>query len=316
MNRKEANNAVYGRKRMEEKRLNFPNIGVIGLGIIAAGGPAFAAESLCTPTEHVFFNCRVKGGPKLLSVCGRAGEEATRGAAAPGDYLQYRFGPSGKPELEYPMSRESSLGRFQVASEYVPSAFYESYQLSFESGGTEYRVYAITEQADERGDSQPDKYGGVIVSLASGKDIVIPCGAPPQSDLGRLVRKSGVEHREGQVRSDGVTRARFQLCKAMPLNSVDVDFKPEATEYELRPLNDAFALGLHDTPATIQLRSGAAERLVANPRHGKLVRHRKTGSQAAWGYVPAAGFVGNDEAEFVVQGKTEEGQAVEFQLRY
>jgi hypothetical protein len=81
-------------------------IGMIGLVWCATVGAARAADSLCAPTEEVFFNCRIKDSPKLLSVCGRAGAEARRGAALPGDYLQYRFGPRDKPELIFPKVRK------------------------------------------------------------------------------------------------------------------------------------------------------------------------------------------------------------------
>jgi hypothetical protein len=282
----------------------FHMIGAIGLGLFAMPGLASASESLCAPTEQVFFNCQVKDSPKLLSVCGRAG-----------DYLQYRFGSREKPELVFPDRREGSVDRFWVANHYVPSAFYDGYQLSFQSGGTEYRVYA-NDQA-EGPDSPPRKYGGVIVSTAGRRDITMPCGSAPENALGVLVRKRGVEHMEGQSSPDDITRASFQLCQAMPFNSSDSDFKPGNSEYMLRPLDDAFMLGLHETPEVIDLVTGAAERLVAKPQHGKLARKQKTAGQAAaWSYTPVPGFVGNDRAEFVVRSRTKSGEAVEFRLIY
>lgn len=59
---------------------------MIGLSLCVAAGHASAADSLCAPDETVFFNCRIKDSPKLLSVCGRTGVDASRGAALPGDY--------------------------------------------------------------------------------------------------------------------------------------------------------------------------------------------------------------------------------------
>lgn len=290
---------------------------MIGLGMFAAAALASASDSLCAPTEQVFFSCRAKDSPKLLSVCGRAGEEARRGVPVPGDYLQYRFGLHQKPELAFPKIREGSVEKFWVANDSVPSAFRDSYQLSFQSGGTEYRVYAISQLADEGPGSPPVEYGGVIVSTASGRDVTIPCGSAPEQSLGSLVRKFGVEHREGQSRADGVTRASFQLCKAMPFNSSDSDFKPGVTEYVLRPLDDAFNLGLHKTPGVVDLEKGAAELLVAKPQHGSLVRNQKTaGAAPVWSFTPSPGFVGNDRAEFNVRGKAKAGQAVEFRLVY
>lgn len=272
---------------------------------LAATASASAADSLCAATEQVYFSCPIKDGPKLLSVCGRDG-----------DYLQYRFGVPGKPELAFPTTREGSIEQFRVAKQWVPSAFYESHQLSFSSGGADYRVYAITEQDGGR-DSPPQTYGGVIVSTGSGRDITLPCGAAPDNGLGSLVRRSGVAHRDGQPVADGVTRTSFELCQAMPFNSSDSEFRPDETEYMLRPLNDAFMLGLHDTPQVVELESGAIEGLVTKPSHGKLARVRQAaGRQAAWAYTPVPGFIGNDRAEFLVRGKAKSGDAAEFRLRY
>lgn len=292
-------------------------IGVTSLAWLALASHASAADSLCAPTEQVFFNCRIKDSPKLLSVCGQAGEEVRRGAAGPGDYLQYRFGLHDKPELIFPKTREGSLDKFWFATEYVRSASYESHQLSFQSGGSEYRVYAVSQMADAGPNAPLDEYGGVIVSAAGGRDINIPCASIPENELGGLVRKLGVEHREGQTQADGGTRASFQMCKAMPFNSSDSDFKPAVAEYSLDPLNDAFSLGRHDTPDVIELENGAAERMVAKPQHGKLVRDRKiAGPHYSWSYTPDPGFVGTDHAKFVVRGKAKGGEAVEFTLIY
>jgi hypothetical protein len=282
-------------------------IGMAGLASFALACHASAADTLCAPTEQVFFNCRIKDSPKLLSVCGRGAEEAARGAAVPGAYLEYRFGSRDKPELVFPKTREGSLHKFWVATEFVRSAFYESHQLSFQSGGTEYRVYAVSQLADAGPDAPPDEYGGVIVTTAGGRDINISCGSVPENGLGGLVRKFGVEHREGQAEPDDVTRASFQLCRAMPFIS----------EYGLDPLNDALMLGLHNLPDIIDLQDGAVARLAAQPRHGNLARFRRTpDNRGTWRYTPDPGFVGNDRVEFLVRGKAKGGGPVEFRLTY
>ena len=86
-------------------------IGVTSLAWLALASHASAADSLCAPTEQVFFNCRIKDSPKLLSVCGQSGEEVRRGAAGPGDYLQYRFGlqKQGKAHLTSSGSQPSTF---------------------------------------------------------------------------------------------------------------------------------------------------------------------------------------------------------------
>jgi hypothetical protein len=278
-----------------------------GLAWLALACHASAAESLCAPTEQVFFNCRIKDSPKLLSVCGRGAEKATQGAAVPGAYLEYRFGSRDKPELVFPKTREGSLDKFWVATEFVRSAFYESHQLSFQSGGSEYRVYAVSQLADAGPDAPPDVYGGVIVTTSGGRDINLSCGSVPENGLGGLVREFGVEHREGQDEPGDVTRASFQLCQAMPF----------IRDYGLDPLNDAYMLGLHNLPDIVDLQGGAVARLAAQPRHGRLARSRRTpGNQVTWRYTPDPGFVGNDRTEFLVRGKAKGGGPVEFRLIY
>jgi hypothetical protein len=77
---------------------------------------ASAADSLCAPDETVFFNCRIKDSPKLLSVCGRTGEDARHGATPVLDeprpvtvrqFFQPRIDDDGHLALR-PIARENS----------------------------------------------------------------------------------------------------------------------------------------------------------------------------------------------------------------
>jgi hypothetical protein len=197
----------------------------------------------------------------------------------------------------------------------VRSAFYESHQLSFRSGETEYRVYSIYEI--DGPNSPPDEYGGVIVGTSNGRDVNMPCGSIPENGLASLVREFSVEYQDGESEADGMIRASFQMCHAMPFNSNDGDFKAGVAEYEIDPLGEAFMLGLHDAPEIIELKDGAIVRLVAKPQHGKLSRNQKNAAhEANWRYTPARGFVGDDRAEFAVRGKTKAGQMAAFRLVY
>jgi hypothetical protein len=107
----------------------------------------------------------------------------------------------------------------------------------------------------------------------------------------------------------------FLICRAMPLNSSDKDFKPDETEYKLWPPNLASNIGRFNTPERVELDGSESARLVVKPRHGKLISYPATSMGAWWRYTPAPGFVGTDRMEFIVTGKRAPlGDPVEFRL--
>ena len=110
-----------------------------------------ADASLCAATEKVYFSCKTKSG-RLLSVCGSTELQQ------PDAYVQYRFGPAGKPELAYPANRTGSLQSFRFYHYVRPQV--SRVGLTFQSGDYEYTVYDHYE-----GDIEPaEKSTGVSVT--------------------------------------------------------------------------------------------------------------------------------------------------------
>jgi hypothetical protein len=110
---------------------------------------------------------------------------------------------------------------------------------------------------------------------------------------------------------------KFLICRVMPLNSNDKDFKPDETEYKLWPPNEAADIGRFNSPEPVDLDGSESARLVVKPRHGKLIPFPATSMGAWWRYTPAPGFVGTDRVEFLVTGKREPlGNPVQFRLIY
>jgi hypothetical protein len=81
---------------------------VAGLTVSAAGRAE--AQDHWRQGEVVYFSCRIEGSHKLVSLCGglvRDPETSERRADA---WLQYRFGPPGKPELVFPPEKRGRQG--------------------------------------------------------------------------------------------------------------------------------------------------------------------------------------------------------------
>jgi hypothetical protein len=146
---------------------------------------AAAAETLCTPTEKIYFSCKIKSSEKLLSVCGRVGVKSGL-AGDPHDYLQYRFGRLGHPELVYPKITENSLSNFKVEYDYRKTAGTSSFELIFNISTYQYRVYATNYPLGEGEDSGFDTLGGVRIVNSKGVSTDILCSKAPTSLLGEL----------------------------------------------------------------------------------------------------------------------------------
>lgn len=111
--------------------------------------------SPCAKEEQVIFSCPVK--KKVLAVC------AGPASGAP-ESLQYRFGPPGKAELQFPADKDGSLLRFRRDTQALISGTGES--LAFVNGGVVYEVFS----QDGR-----DAGGGVTIRKGSGKPTVVAC---------------------------------------------------------------------------------------------------------------------------------------------
>jgi len=132
----------------------------------------------CTTNEQVFFNCKVKSG-KLISVCGSQNLSSESGC------VQYRFGPLGRPELQYPATTLERPDHFALESHRPYQA--ESELLHFSVGEHEYSVY----QAHGT-DAIPHNTAGVLVS---GPNI----GAKGESSFSNLKCLPGRIERLGEL---------------------------------------------------------------------------------------------------------------------
>jgi hypothetical protein len=109
---------------------------VLSLVVFHWSADLWADEShptLCRPGEQVFFNCRVKDGRTIVSLCGSKDLTAHEG------YLQYRFGREGHVELEFPAQRQETQNMFRYAQ-------YSRYQvnrvaISFQRAGFTYVLF-------------------------------------------------------------------------------------------------------------------------------------------------------------------------------
>lgn len=98
--------------------------------LLLLGAPALAVAapppSHCKASETTYFNCTLKGGTKVVSLCGKDMEGA-------GSYLQYRYGSPGRgTELVYPPSRTSAASA---------QAFFFNRGNPNDSSRTEYGVW-------------------------------------------------------------------------------------------------------------------------------------------------------------------------------
>jgi len=141
---------------------------------------ANADPNHCRSNETAVFNCPVSGGNKVLSLC-----VGTLTPAGDG-YLQYRFGPIGKPDLIFPDSLAGSHEQFRIHS--VTYAGGWDTRVGFSVGAYTYQVY---DQAYSLGPQTPDKdvYGGVMVFRDGRRIANVRCDLerlPPGIDFGGL----------------------------------------------------------------------------------------------------------------------------------
>ena len=123
-----------------------------------------APPSHCTTEEKVYFSCMTNSKERVLSVCG------SPNLSTPTAYLQYRFGPLDKKELEFPIERKGSIQQFRIYHYFRASV--DRIGLTFQSGDFSYEVYD-----DYEGDIQPpEKTSGVVVSKnETDTETGIPC---------------------------------------------------------------------------------------------------------------------------------------------
>lgn len=95
-----------------------------------------ASGSHCKVGETTYFNCTIKGGSKVVSLCGKHVDKA-------GSYLQYRFGLSpGETSLVYPPTKDdAAMGEaFYFNRGGTPDSSVQSEGVWFEHANTYYEL--------------------------------------------------------------------------------------------------------------------------------------------------------------------------------
>lgn len=159
---------------------NRPNLGVgqspamnnfaLALLLLTLANTASSA-TLCEPGEVVLFNCNA--ATKTVSLCRSSDLSETVG------YMQYRYGPPGRPEMVFPKTKKHPSRYFSVS--YVPGRSYYS-SVSFEVGKFKYEVYSLQALPDpvdpnNNGSGEEcDLRHGVWVTSAKGRyDVRCNC---------------------------------------------------------------------------------------------------------------------------------------------
>ena len=108
--------------RRKERRKRAATMAAIATAVISGTSLAARAAptSLCTKDEKIVYSCATSA-TRFLSIC--ASKDLSKNAG----YLQYRFGPSGKPDLVFPETPRHPVGIFTPGT------------LSFSGGGAYFR---------------------------------------------------------------------------------------------------------------------------------------------------------------------------------
>ncbi len=132
-----------------------------------------AIPSLCTPGEAVIFSCPVSK-TKVLSIC------SSKQYSADSGYVQYRFGPVGKPEMVVPSSKTAPSQSAQSGT-WMFSGGGGAY-MQFVNKKTTYSVYSAVGKWGANGETV-EKTGVAVES--KGKIVAnILCKGPSTSELG------------------------------------------------------------------------------------------------------------------------------------
>ena len=126
------------------------------------------AATLCKTDEVAYFSCVLKGGKKIVSLCGNTFWNTTESKINPYAWLEYRFGTLKHIELLYPSSKVDSIKKFAAEYHHPYQGFY--YALGFTIDNTRYDIEHI--------ESEVNFYG---VSVQQGqKTTNIPCQGKPE----------------------------------------------------------------------------------------------------------------------------------------
>jgi hypothetical protein len=146
---------------------------LFGLAPDGAAAQKTAAKSLCAANEQTIWSCATTKN-KIASVC------ASKDLTADKGYLQYRFGLSGKIELEFPQKREGSQKAFKYLRYTRPLVTLLT--LSFENNGVIYEIHD-DDNSEER---PPIRVTSIDVVKDANKTTAVVCKQPTTGSLMKL----------------------------------------------------------------------------------------------------------------------------------
>ncbi len=143
--------------------------------LLILAADAGAAENHCSSQEQVIFSCSILKSSKVVSIC--ASKKLTKSEGT----LVYRFGPLGKPDLEFPSEAKGSPNKFRLAHYFRYQV--DRPELSFDNGEFTYTVFDYYD-----GTENPPYARGVRVSPldGKGKEVELRCSGKITSSLNNL----------------------------------------------------------------------------------------------------------------------------------
>ena len=129
-------------------------------------------KSLCQSKEQVIWNCTTTKN-KIASVC------ASKVVTDEKGYVQYRFGTSGKIELELPKSQTNSQNFFRYSRYTRPLV--TMLTLTFENNGFSYEIHD-----DDNSEEKPPIRAASIDVTNGDKSSSITCRQPVSGSLMKL----------------------------------------------------------------------------------------------------------------------------------
>ena len=145
------------------------------LAALAVAPPAAAAEPVthCKATETIVFSCST--GSRILSIC------ASKDLSKNSGYMQYRYGPAGKPELVFPELPRHPAGVFTPGT------------LTFSGGGGTYLkfakppyTYTVFSAIGNFGRNGKATVEGVAIAKGEAEFANIPCRSGANDVAGEL----------------------------------------------------------------------------------------------------------------------------------
>src|SRR5262245_5598365 len=127
-----------------------------------------AIKSHCAPGEKVVFSCSTTNA-KIISLCSSSTLTASEG------YLQYRFGPAGKPEFVYPATMEHPSKHFQFGQSSYSSGV--GLYLKFKNGEYTYGLFRVGTKFGE------DRAGVAVRKSVEDEFTYIPCKGKSQFEM-------------------------------------------------------------------------------------------------------------------------------------